>query len=107
VREVVFPVAGEQTLRDLVKEWKATGPTYRIDFVPILFISLSIWRTADYLRLTVLKGLRKGLKLCHEMRRAHIEDEQHKVAGAIVEHLESTFILAWISTEASRPNGER
>ena len=24
-----FPVAGEQTLRDLVKEWKATGPAYR------------------------------------------------------------------------------
>ena len=30
VREVVFPVVAEQTLRDLVKEWKATGPTYRI-----------------------------------------------------------------------------
>lgn len=30
VREVVFPVVGEQTLRDLVKEWKATGPTYRL-----------------------------------------------------------------------------
>jgi hypothetical protein len=29
VRAVVFPVVGEQTLRDLVKEWKATGPTYR------------------------------------------------------------------------------
>ena len=29
VREVVFPVVGEPTLRDLVKEWKATGPTYR------------------------------------------------------------------------------
>src|SRR3984893_12076560 len=29
VREVVFPVPGEQTLRDLVREWKATGPTYR------------------------------------------------------------------------------
>src|SRR5712691_7972210 len=29
VREVVFPVTGEQILRDLVKEWKATGPTYR------------------------------------------------------------------------------
>jgi len=26
---VVFPVVDEQTLRDLVKEWKATGPTYR------------------------------------------------------------------------------
>ena len=30
VRDVVFPVVGEQTLRDLVKEWKATGPTFRI-----------------------------------------------------------------------------
>jgi hypothetical protein len=29
VREVVFPVVAEQTLRDLVKEWKATGPTNR------------------------------------------------------------------------------
>ena len=29
VREVVFPVVGKQTLRDLVREWKATGPTYR------------------------------------------------------------------------------
>lgn len=29
VREVVFPVAGEQTLRDLVQEGKATGPAYR------------------------------------------------------------------------------
>jgi len=28
-REVVFPVVGEETLRDLVKELKATGPTYR------------------------------------------------------------------------------
>ena len=29
VREVVFPVVDEQTLRDLVKEWKASGPVYR------------------------------------------------------------------------------
>ncbi|MDA8250394.1 MAG: Tn3 family transposase [Rhodospirillales bacterium] len=29
VREVVFPVVGKQTLRDLVKEWRATGPAYR------------------------------------------------------------------------------
>lgn len=28
VRDVIFPVVGEQTLRDLVKEWKATGPIY-------------------------------------------------------------------------------
>jgi hypothetical protein len=36
-----------------------------------------------------LLGLRRGLKLCREMRRALTEDDQHKVAGAIVEHLES------------------
>jgi len=30
VRDVVFPVASEQTLSDLVKEWKTTGPTYRV-----------------------------------------------------------------------------
>jgi TnpA family transposase len=30
VREVVFPVVAEETLRDLVKEWKATGPIYRM-----------------------------------------------------------------------------
>jgi Domain of unknown function (DUF4158) len=29
VREVVFPVVSEATLRDLVKEWKSTGPIYR------------------------------------------------------------------------------
>ena len=29
VCEVLFPVVGESTLRDLVREWKATGPVYR------------------------------------------------------------------------------
>ncbi len=29
VRDVVYPIVGEQTLRDLVREYKATGPTYR------------------------------------------------------------------------------
>jgi hypothetical protein len=28
VKEVVFPVVSEATLRDLVKEWKSTGPLY-------------------------------------------------------------------------------
>ena len=29
VKEIVFPVVNETTLRDLVKEWKSTGPIYR------------------------------------------------------------------------------
>jgi hypothetical protein len=49
-----------------------------------------MWTKADSLRLTVVMGLRKGLKLCRGMRRSLTEDEQHKVAGVIVEHLEST-----------------
>jgi hypothetical protein len=31
VRDIVFPAAGgEQTLRDLVREFKASGPAYRL-----------------------------------------------------------------------------
>jgi len=29
VRAVIFPVASEQTLQDLVKEYRTTGPAYR------------------------------------------------------------------------------
>jgi TnpA family transposase len=29
VQEVIFPVVSEATLRDVVKEWKSTGPIYR------------------------------------------------------------------------------
>jgi len=29
VDEVIYPVVGEQTLRDLVKEYRATGRSYR------------------------------------------------------------------------------
>lgn len=29
IREVVYPVVPEQTLSELVKEWRASGPTYR------------------------------------------------------------------------------
>jgi hypothetical protein len=50
----------------------------------------AMWSEAESLRLTVLMGLRKGLKLCRGMRRALTEDEQHKFAGAIVEHLEQS-----------------
>jgi hypothetical protein len=35
-------------------------------------------------------GLRKGLKLIRGMRRSLSEDEQRKIAGAIVERLEQS-----------------
>jgi hypothetical protein len=62
-----------------------------VDFVPILFFTRRMtWTRADELRLSVLMGLRTGLRLVRGMRRALTEDEQHKVADAIVTHLEST-----------------
>jgi len=36
-----------------------------------------MWTKADDLRLSVLMGLRKGLKLCRGMRRALTEDERN------------------------------
>jgi hypothetical protein len=48
-----------------------------------------MWTTADELRLTIVKGLRRGLKLCRGMRRSLTEDEQKKVARVIVEEIAS------------------
>jgi hypothetical protein len=45
-----------------------------------------MWSKADDLRLSVVMGLRKGLSLISSMRRSLTEDEQHKVARAVVEH---------------------
>jgi hypothetical protein len=52
-------------------------------------ISAAMWGKADELRFSVLMGLRKGLSLVR-MRRALTDDEQHKIAAAIVEHLKTT-----------------
>jgi hypothetical protein len=45
------------------------------------------WTEDDSLRLIVVMGLRAGLKLCRGMRRSLTEDEQNKVAAAIVAEL--------------------
>jgi hypothetical protein len=50
----------------------------------------SIWGKADELRLSIVMGLRKGLSLIRGMRRSLTEDEQHKIADAIVGHLEQS-----------------
>jgi hypothetical protein len=48
-----------------------------------------MWTRADDLRLSIVMGLRDGLRRIRGMRRSLTEDEQHKVADAIVQHLES------------------
>jgi hypothetical protein len=49
-----------------------------------------MWSKAQDLRLSVVMGLRKGFRLIRGMRRSLSEEEQHKIAGAIVEHLEQS-----------------
>jgi hypothetical protein len=48
-----------------------------------------MWTKEDELRLTIVMGLRNGLKRCRGMRRALTEDEQTKVASIIVEEIAS------------------
>jgi hypothetical protein len=57
---------------------------------PVRSLVLEMWGKADELRLSVVMGLRKGLSLIRGMRRSLTEDEQHKIAGVIVEHLEQS-----------------
>jgi hypothetical protein len=52
--------------------------------------SPAMWSKAQDSRLSVVMGLRKGLSLDRGMRRSLTEEEQHKIAGAIVEHLEQS-----------------
>jgi hypothetical protein len=59
-----------------------------LDFVLSSFLPWDIWTRAQDLRLSVVMGLRRGLSLIRGMPRALTEDEQHKVADAIVEHLQ-------------------
>jgi hypothetical protein len=61
-----------------------------------------MWTKADELRFSVVMGLRKGLKLCRGMCRALTEDEQLKVAGAIVEQLERSN---WRIEQRPMPEG--
>jgi hypothetical protein len=60
----------------------------RLDVFPVRSYCATMWGKSDDLPLSVLMGLRRGLSLVRGMRRALTDDEQHKVAGAIVEYLE-------------------
>jgi hypothetical protein len=65
-----------------------------------------MWTKADEPRLSIVMGLRKGLTLIRGMRRSLSEEEQHKVATCIAEHLESTNwkIEQGLAREGHGPN---
>ena len=49
-----------------------------------------MWSKTQALRFSVMLGLRNGLALIRGMRRSLTENEQERVAHAIVEHLEQS-----------------
>jgi hypothetical protein len=54
IREVLFPVVDEQTLADLVKELKSTGPAYRQHVSTVMRASYSpVIRALDFIKQTV------------------------------------------------------
>jgi hypothetical protein len=73
VRDVVFPVLGEQTLRDLVKKWKSTGPTY--------------WTTLRTVIRNSYKGhyLRMVSEILEHLELLHSNNEHHRT---VIEALE-------------------
>jgi hypothetical protein len=79
VKSVGYVIAGDG---------RFTRVNRQVDFVLRLFSYAGMWTRADELRLSVVMGLRAGLKLIRGMRRSLTEEEQHKIAKAIVEHLE-------------------
>jgi hypothetical protein len=97
VRDVVFPVVGEQTLRDLVKEWKATGPTYRVTLrtvirnsyrghyrrmVPKLLVALKFRSNNDRHR-PVMRALELVKRFADTQVRAFPPDEDVPLDGVV------------------------
>jgi hypothetical protein len=60
------------------------------------------WSIADELRLSIVMGLRRGLRRVRGLRNVLNEDQQHIVAEAIVEHLR---LSNWDIRPGSPPEG--
>jgi hypothetical protein len=61
-----------------------------------------MWSKTESLRFSVMMGLLQSLKLIRGARRAFNEDEQKKIAGQIVGHLEKSN---WKIEQGPEPQG--
>src|SRR5262249_4199300 len=97
VREVLFPVVGEQTLNDLLKEYKATNTAYRRQvhtvlrnsyrshyrrMVPLLLEALD-FRSNNAIHRPVIQALALLKKYVDSSLRFYPEDEDVPIAGVI------------------------
>jgi TnpA family transposase len=97
VKEIVFPVVNEATLRDLVKEWKSTGPIYRYHvqtvirssyqshyrrMLPKLLHTLE-FRSNNAMHQPLIEALALLKKHLHSRARTYPADEEVPIDGVV------------------------
>jgi TnpA family transposase len=97
VKEIVFPVVNEATLRDLVKEWKSTGPVYRYHvqtvirssyqshyrrMLPQLLHTLE-FRSNNAMHQPLIDALALLKKYLHSRARTYPVDEEVPIDGVV------------------------
>jgi hypothetical protein len=81
VRAVVYPVAGEKTLRDLVAEYKSSGPAYRRTVQTTLRASYTGHYRRGLIRLLEVLEFRTGSSACQPVIEALALIRRHAAAG--------------------------
>jgi TnpA family transposase len=117
VKEIVFPIVNETTLRELVKEWKATGPFYRYQvqtvirssyqshyrrMLPKLLHTLE-FRSNNAMHQPLIEALALLKKYLHSSARTYPTDEEVPLDG-VVRDLWREVVLETESQEHTRVN---
>jgi Domain of unknown function (DUF4158) len=83
VRAVVYPVAGEKTLRDLVAEYKSSGPTYRRTVQTTLRASYTGHYRRGLIRLLEALEFQTGSSACQPVIEALALIRRYAAAGSL------------------------
>lgn len=83
VRAVVYPVAGEKTLRDLVAEYKSAGPAYRRTVQTTLRASYTGHYRRGLIKLLEVLEFRTGSSACQPVIEALALIRRHAGAGSL------------------------
>jgi hypothetical protein len=83
VRTVVYPVAGERTLRDLVAEYKSSGPAYRRTVQTTLRASYTGHYRRGLIRLLEALEFRTGSTACQPVIEALALIRRYAAAGSL------------------------
>ena len=91
---VVYPVAGEKTLRDLVVEYKASGPTYRRTVQTTLRGSYTGHYRRGLIRLLEVLEFRTGSSACQPVIEALTLIRRHAAAGSLTYYPAGEYVPA-------------